>query len=69
MQLSSGDRLLLVSDGVTEAENAEGEFFGTERLEACAREGFAAVERALTEFRGSIPLNDDCTITEMIYRG
>lgn len=68
-QLSPGDRLLLVTDGVTEAENAEGEFFGTERLEACGSEGFAAIERAVNEFRGSTPFSDDCTITEMIYRG
>ena len=69
VQLNPGDRLLLVTDGVTEAENAEGEFFGTERLEASGCEGFAAIERAVTEFRGSMPLNDDSTMTEMIYRG
>lgn len=68
VQLNPGDRLLLVTDGVTEAENAEGEFFGTERLEACGCEGFAAIEPAVTAFRGSVPLNDDCTITEMAYR-
>jgi sigma-B regulation protein RsbU (phosphoserine phosphatase) len=67
VQLNAGDRLLLVTDGVTETENAEGEFFRTERLEACGCEGFAAIERAVTEFRGSMPLNDDCTITEVVY--
>jgi serine/threonine protein phosphatase PrpC len=67
VQLNAGDRLLLVTDGVTETENTEGEFFGTERLEACGCEGFAAIERAVTEFRGSMPLNDDCTITEVVY--
>jgi serine phosphatase RsbU (regulator of sigma subunit) len=68
-QLTPGERLLLVTDGVTEAENSQGEFFGTERLEACACEGLAAIERAVTVFRGSTPLSDDCTITEMLYRG
>ena len=33
LSLGTDDRLLLVTDGVTEAEDASGEFFGTERLE------------------------------------
>src|SRR5271169_3706828 len=69
LQLKPGDRLLLVTDGVTEAEDAQGEFFGNERLEACCRDGFAAIEQAVNTFRGETPLTDDCTITEMIYRG
>ncbi len=69
LQLKAGDRLLLVTDGVTEAEDATGEFFGNDRLESCCREGFAAIEQAVTDFRGETPLTDDCTITEMIYRG
>src|SRR5260221_14181420 len=32
-QLNSGDRFILVTDGVTEAENAMGEFFEDSRLE------------------------------------
>jgi len=67
--LNPGDRLLLVTDGVTEAEDAKGEFFGTERLEDCCRDGFAAIEKAVTRFRGETPLTDDCTITEMVYNG
>jgi phosphoserine phosphatase RsbU/P len=69
LQLIPGDRLLLVTDGVTEAEDAEGEFFGMERLETCGKEGFAAIEQAVTNFRGDTALTDDCTITEMLYRG
>ena len=67
--LNPGDRLLLVTDGVTEAEDAEGEFFGTERLESCCVNGFGAIEQAVTAFRGDTPLTDDCTITEIAYQG
>ena len=69
LKLKAGDRLLLVTDGVTEAEDATGEFFGNERLESCCQEGLAAVEMAVTAFRADTPLTDDFTITEMIYRG
>src|SRR5271167_4404083 len=69
LQLKPDERLLLVTDGVTEAEDAKGEFFGTERLESCCRDGLAAIEQAVTDFRGETALTDDCTITEMIYRG
>ncbi len=69
VQLQPGDRLLLVTDGVTEAEDAAGEFFGTDRLESCCQQGLVAIEQAVTEFRAGTPLTDDCTITEMIFRG
>jgi sigma-B regulation protein RsbU (phosphoserine phosphatase) len=69
LQLKPGDRLLLVTDGVTEAEDAAGEFFGNERLEECCHQGLTAIEEAVTAFRGNTPLTDDFTITEMIFRG
>jgi sigma-B regulation protein RsbU (phosphoserine phosphatase) len=69
LQLGPDDRLLLVTDGVTEAENSTGEFFGTERLEECCPQGLAAIEQTVTDFRGDTPLTDDFTITEMIFRG
>ncbi len=69
MKLKTGDRLLLVTDGVTEAEDATGEFFGTERLESCCPEGLVCIEQAVTTFRGDTALTDDFTITEMIFRG
>jgi serine phosphatase RsbU (regulator of sigma subunit) len=69
VKLEPGDRLTVVTDGVTEAEDADGEFFGNDRLEECCPNGFNAIEDAVTAFRGSTPLSDDCTITELTYRG
>src|SRR5229473_1358034 len=68
--LHSGDRLVLVTDGVTEAENAEGEFFDNERLEIAAKKGsMHDVFAAVSEFCGSTPLSDDCTVVEMVFLG
>lgn len=68
--LHDGDRLVLVTDGVTEAENAEGEFFDNERLEIAARKGtMQDIFAAVNEFCGSTPLSDDCTVVEMVYSG
>jgi sigma-B regulation protein RsbU (phosphoserine phosphatase) len=68
--LHPGDRLVLVTDGVTEAENAAGDFFDNERLEAAAKQGgMQEILNAVSEFCGSTPLNDDCTIIEMVYSG
>jgi serine phosphatase RsbU (regulator of sigma subunit) len=66
----AGDRLVLVTDGVTEAENASGEFFDNERLESAARNGdMKAILSAVSKFCGNTPLSDDCTVVEMIYSG
>jgi sigma-B regulation protein RsbU (phosphoserine phosphatase) len=66
--LHPGDRLVLVTDGVTEAENAEGEFFDNERLETAAKKGtLHDIFAAVSEFCGSTPLSDDCTVIEMVF--
>ena len=69
--LHTGDRLILVTDGVTEAENAEGEFFDNERLEAVAAryEKLQDIFSAVTAFCAGTPLNDDCTVVELLYTG
>jgi serine phosphatase RsbU (regulator of sigma subunit) len=70
-KLIPGDRLVLVTDGVTEAENMAGDFFGDERLElaATASNGFEEIFNSVRSFCGEKPLNDDCTVVELTYRG
>jgi phosphoserine phosphatase RsbU/P len=68
-QLNSGDRFILVTDGVTEAENAMGDFFEDSRLELAASHTptLEGIFSAVTEFCAGNPLNDDCTVVELIY--
>ncbi|MGH9601890.1 MAG: SpoIIE family protein phosphatase, partial [Terriglobales bacterium] len=70
-KLIPGDRLVLVTDGVTEAENIAGDFFGDERLEkaAAADNAFDEIFTSVRSFCGEKPLNDDCTVVELTYRG
>lgn len=66
--ISEGDRILLCSDGVTEATNASGVEFGTQRYEqaACAtRHSFDAVVAALDIFREGQAFNDDVSLAEI----
>src|SRR5208337_1883460 len=50
-QLKPGDRLVLVTDGVTEAEDASGEFFEDSRLELAAKTGtMDDIFSAITKF-------------------
>ena len=71
IQLKPGDRFILVTDGVTEAENAEGEFFDNERLEAVAAKSptLEDIFAAVNDFCCGAPLGDDCTVVELIYTG
>ncbi|MGA8491299.1 MAG: SpoIIE family protein phosphatase [Terriglobales bacterium] len=69
-QLKPGDRLVLVTDGVTEAENARGDFFEDSRLELAAKTGtLEQIFSAISNFCGGTPLNDDCTVVELLYTG
>jgi sigma-B regulation protein RsbU (phosphoserine phosphatase) len=76
IDLASGDRLCLYTDGVTESRNAAGEWFGIERLEASLasgpRTGAEATLRRLAEelaaFRGDRPAGDDITLVVAAVR-
>jgi sigma-B regulation protein RsbU (phosphoserine phosphatase) len=67
VHLQPGERLLVVSDGVTEAENAAGEFFGNARLAVAAEScgGINGLLRTLEEFCGATPASDDRTVVEI----
>lgn len=69
-QLKPGDRLILVTDGVTEAENARGDFFEDSRLELAAKTGsLEQIFGAISDFCGGTPLSDDCTVVELLFTG
>jgi serine phosphatase RsbU (regulator of sigma subunit) len=72
--LAAGDRLLLYTDGVTEAQNEAQEFFTEARLLQAARaeetaEGVqTAVLTAVTQFSGQAPQFDDITLLTLLRR-
>jgi phosphoserine phosphatase RsbU/P len=68
-QMKSGDRFILVTDGVTEAENTMGEFFDDPRLEAAAAKSptLEGIFSAVSEFCAGNPLSDDCTVVELCF--
>jgi phosphoserine phosphatase RsbU/P len=70
-QLHAGDRLIMVTDGVTEAENARGDFFEDSRLEMVAGKNptLEGIFAAVADFCGGTPLSDDCTVVELSYTG
>ncbi len=71
LALRPGGRLLVVTDGVTEAEDARGEFFGDKRLEeaAASPDPYESTFNSVRAFCGDTPLNDDCTVVDLFYRG
>jgi serine phosphatase RsbU (regulator of sigma subunit) len=70
LQLKAGDRLILVTDGVTEAENPRGDFFEDSRLELAAKTGtMEDIFAAVSTFCGGAALSDDCTVVELVYTG
>jgi serine phosphatase RsbU (regulator of sigma subunit) len=75
--LAPGDRIVLYTDGVTEAQNDAGEFFGRRRLRQAiegARGGdcaelHAAIQKAIFEFTAGAEQADDLTLLAGEYRG
>ena len=76
-QLFPGDRLLVYTDGVAEATNAEVELFGTRRMldtlnaagELSPRDTLLALKRSIDDFVGDAPQFDDITMLCLDYYG
>ena len=76
-QLCPGDHVLIYSDGVTEAQNLNREFFGKARLrqivQAHANESCTAIHDAIQEgvaaFTEGAAQSDDITVVVLEYRG
>lgn len=69
VHLSSGESLLLYTDGLTEAEDSSGAAYGVERLRRLAADNGAepkillgACRKDLARFRGTAALSDDLTL-------
>lgn len=79
IELEPGDILVYYTDGLTEAENRAGEFFGEERLAQtvdviASRDGSAtnvldAITSAVDHFVGDAPPFDDLTMIVVKYTG
>ncbi len=71
VHMKPGDRFILVTDGVTEAENAHGEFYDNERLEEVAAKSptLEDIFASVSTFCAGTPLGDDCTVVELEYTG
>ncbi len=74
-KLARGDKLIFYTDGITEFRNAEGEFYGRERLLSCVREEvrFAqeivdCVNGKLAAFATGRPIADDQTIVALVIQ-
>jgi phosphoserine phosphatase RsbU/P len=68
--LQPGSRVILVSDGITEAEDAQGDFFGDERFDAASLCGdILNVLQHMADFCAGHPANDDCTIVQVVFSG
>ena len=75
--LQPGDKIVIYSDGVTEAQNQRGEFFGKKRLREIvtrhAQESCAAIHDAIQEavsaFAEGARQSDDITVVVMEYEG
>ncbi len=76
-RLDRGDKLVIYTDGVTEAENGAGEQFGEDRLMELLKQHTAshapqihdAINDAVAAFTAGAPQSDDVTLVVLEFRG
>ncbi len=76
-RLEQGDKLVIYTDGVTEAQNTTGGFFGKKRLRAVLSDNASrgcddihdAVQDAVTAFTEGAPQSDDITVLVLEFCG
>lgn len=74
-QLAPGDKIVIYSDGLTEAEGADGTFFDTDRVRKCLRDGaalgatalHASLLETLDRFTDGGAVRDDITALVLEY--
>jgi serine phosphatase RsbU (regulator of sigma subunit) len=69
-QLRPGERVLLATDGITEAEDIAGKQFGDSGLNMVAHhENLDSILDHVAKFQAPNPAQDDCTLLEIRYVG
>ena len=76
-RLQPGDKLVVYTDGVTEAQNLAGEFFGKRRLKEIVAEHAAhscaalhdAIQQGVAQFTQGAPQGDDITVLVVEFQG
>jgi sigma-B regulation protein RsbU (phosphoserine phosphatase) len=76
-RLTPGDKLIIYTDGVTEAQDAHGAFFGVKRLQTLAAAHAAApaetvhdaIQMAVRDFTQGAAQSDDITLLVLEYAG
>ncbi len=69
-----GDRICMLTDGIVEANNAQGEMYGFERLEQVVQQSLDKKETLkylvddVYQFRGELEQDDDFTFLEFVIR-
>lgn len=75
-QMRKGQRIFLYTDGVSEAQNKSGEFYGEERLRKSleqdmqsTRHTISCVQKDVSDFADGAEQSDDITMLELLYCG